>query len=167
MEALVAGDTRTILLGIGNILLSDDGVGVHVANALNRQMEANELRYPLTVRDGGTIGLSLLSEIDPVSALIAVDAMEMGAQPGTVRLFQGSEMDRQLAGSKRSAHEVALADLIQAARLSGCAPARRALVGIQPEVTSWGLEPTPAVAAAIPQAVRYILELLEERHDES
>jgi hydrogenase maturation protease len=76
-------------------------------------------------------------------------------------------MDRQLAGSKRSAHEVALADLIQAARLSGCAPPRRALVGIQPEVTSWGLEPTPAVAAAIPRAVQCILNLLEEWHDES
>jgi hydrogenase maturation protease len=167
MEAAVTADARTILLGIGNILLSDDGVGVHVANALNREMEANGLRHPLTVRDGGTIGLSLLSEIDPASALIAVDAMEMGAQPGTVRLFRDAAMDRQLAGSKRSAHEVALADLIQAARLSGCAPPRRALVGIQPEVTSWGLEPTPAVAAAIPRAVQCILNLLEEWHDES
>lgn len=166
MGASVAVETRTILLGIGNVLLSDDGAGVHVANALDRLMESNGLRHPLVVRDGGTIGLSLLSEIDPVSALIAVDAMEMGAPPGTVRLFQGVEMDRQLAGSKRSAHEVALADLIQAARLSGCAPARRALVGIQPEVTSWGLEPSVAVAAAIPRAVQCVLNLLEEWHDE-
>ena len=83
--------------------------------------------------------------------------MEMGAPPGSVRVFVGPDMDRQLEGTKKTAHEVALADLIQAARLAGCAPRHRALVAVQPASTEWGLEPTPAVNAAIPEAVRCVL----------
>lgn len=147
-----------LVLGIGNSLLTDDGIGVHVAMAV----EAAAPSHPIRARDGGTIGLSLLAEIEPGAALIAVDAMELHAPPGTMRVFVGADMDAQLRGTKRSAHEVALADLMQAAEFSGIGPARRALVAIQPEITTWGLVPTPAVAAAIPGAVAAILALLEE-----
>jgi hydrogenase maturation protease len=119
------------------------------------------------VVDGGTVGLSLLAEIEPGAALIAIDAMELHASPGTLRVFVGPEMDQQLRGTKRSAHEVALADLMQAAEFSGIGPARRALVAIQPEVTTWGLTPTPAGATAIPQAVAAVLALLQGwRHEQ-
>lgn len=154
----------TLILGIGNTLLSDDGIGVHVAMAV--EAAAQQSARPVRVRDGGTIGLSLLAEIEPGAALIAVDAMELHAPPGTMRVFIGPDMDRQLRGTKRSAHEVALADLMQAAAFSGIGPAQRALVAIQPEVTTWGLSPTPAVAAAIPGAVAAILTLLEGWQDE-
>lgn len=150
-----------LVLGIGNTLLSDDGIGVHVALAV----EAASTQ-PIRVRDGGTIGLQLLAEIEPGAALIAVDAMELHAPPGTLRVFVGADMDAQLRGTKRSAHEVALADLMQAAEFSGIGPTRRALVAIQPEITTWGLSPTPAVTAAIPGAVAAILALLEGWQDE-
>jgi hydrogenase maturation protease len=146
-----------LVLGIGNTLLTDDSIGVHIAMAVEAAAQSQTVR----VRDGGTIGLSLLAEIEPGAALIAVDAMELHAPPGTMRVFVGPDMDQQLRGTKRSAHEVALADLMQAAEFSGIGPARRALVAIQPEITTWGLAPTPAVAAAIPGAVAAILLLLE------
>lgn len=153
-----------LILGIGNTLLTDDGIGVHVALAV--EVAAGRAAQPVRVRDGGTIGLSLLAEIEPGAALIAVDAMELHAAPGTMRIFVGADMDRQLRGTKRSAHEVALADLMQAAAFSGIGPARRALVAIQPDITTWGLVPTPAVAAAVPGAVAAILALLEGWQDE-
>jgi hydrogenase maturation protease len=153
----------TLVLGIGNTLLSDDGIGVHVALAVEAAAQGADL--PVRVRDGGTIGLALLAEIEPGAALIAVDAMELHAPPGTLRVFQGAAMDAQLRGTKRSAHEVALADLMQAAAFSGIGPARRALVAIQPAVTTWGLTPTPAVAAALPAAVAAILALMKDWHD--
>ncbi|EEW25308.1 hydrogenase maturation protease [Rhodobacter ferrooxidans] len=163
-ETLATVRQPTLILGIGNTLLSDDGIGVHVALAIEAQ--AGQIAQPVRVRDGGTIGLSLLAEIDPGGALIAVDAMELHAPPGTMLVFVGADMDQQLRGTKRSAHEVALADLMQAAEFSGIGPARRALVAIQPEVTTWGLAPTPAVAAAIPQAVAAIRALLQGWADE-
>ncbi|HMT13974.1 MAG TPA: hydrogenase maturation protease [Aestuariivirga sp.] len=145
---------KTLVLGIGNSLLTDDGVGIHVIEALVPEASGH-----LIIRDGGTIGLALLPEIEDADQLIAVDAMELGEAPGTVRVFTGADMDRALSGVKRSAHEVALADLLMAAALSDALPERRALIGIQPDCLTWGLEPTPAVAAAVPLAVEQVKAL--------
>lgn len=154
--------TRTLLMGIGNILLSDDGIGVHVIRALDALERAGKIGQAIALRDGGTIGLALLTELDAFGAFIAIDAMELGAAPGSVRAFVGRDMDAQLGGKRRSAHEVALADLIMAATLSDCAPARRALVAIQPGSTQWGLSPTEPVLAAIPEACKTVMSLLED-----
>ncbi len=159
MQAGIA-TTQTLILGLGNILLSDDGVGIHVVRALE-----GRVGDAAALRDGGTIGMALLSEIEQFGAVIAIDAMEFGGAPGDVRAFQGPDMDRQLCGKKRTAHEVALADLIQAAELAGCLPPRRALVAIQPESTAWGLAPTEAVAGAIAKACEAVLSLIGEWND--
>ncbi len=163
VEATAANPT--LLVGIGNTLLTDDGVGVHVIRALDALRQAGEIGHAITLCDGGTIGLALLSEFDERDALIVIDALEMGAEPGTVRVFSGSDMDAQLCGQKRTAHEVALADLMAAAQLTGCAPSQRALIGVQPGSTQWGLSPTEPVRAAIPQACRIVLSLLEDWDD--
>ena len=149
---------RALVLGLGNILLRDDGIGVHVVQALGARRPDPQV----TLRDGGTIGLALLSDIEESASLIAVDAMELGEDPGTVRTYVGPEMDRHLSGKKRTAHEVALADLIAAARLTGVAPERRALVAIQPASIEWGLDPTDAVRAAIPSACDAVCSLVED-----
>lgn len=158
--------THTLILGLGNILLSDDGVGIHVVRALEAREQAGQIGHVIALRDGGTIGLSLLTEIEEFGALIVIDAMEMGVEPGTVCAFEGAAMDAQLCGKKRTAHEVALADLIMAAQLAGCAPERRALVAVQPEKTSLGLEPTEAVQAAIAPACTAVEDLLAEWNNE-
>ncbi len=158
-----AAVTQTLILGIGNSLLTDDGVGVHVIRALASRPELTDR---IALRDGGTIGLELLAEVEKYASFIAIDAMELGAQPGALRVFQGSDMDRQLRGTKRTAHEVALSDLMSAAHLAGSAPERRALIAIQPGSTGWGLVPTEAVGAAIPKACRAALSLVEDWNDE-
>lgn len=147
-----------VILGIGNSLLTDDGAGLHVLSAL----AAGGLPQGMVLVDGGTIGLALLTEIEKAGALIAVDACQMGAAVGTVRVFEGGQMDATLGGTKRSAHEVALADLMDAARLSGSLPERRALVGIQPGSTGWGLVPGAEVALAIPEAAAAVLRLAQD-----
>jgi len=153
---------RALLLGIGNVLLSDDGIGVHVIRALDELERAGRLGASIALRDGGTLGLELMTELEECAALIVIDAMELGSAPGTIRAFEGADMDAQLGGKHRTAHEVALADLIMAAKLTGCAPHRRALVAIQPGSTGWGLQPTEPVRGAIPDACKAVLSLLEE-----
>jgi hydrogenase maturation protease len=158
--------THTLILGIGNILLSDDGVGVHVIAALQARQNEGALGPAVALRDGGTISLELLTEIAESPDLIAVDAVEFNGAPGTVRVFEGAEMDKQLGGKKRTAHEVALADLMTAARLAGCEPKRRALVAIQPFSTQWGLAPSQSVQDAIPEACETVISLIRRWTDE-
>jgi hydrogenase maturation protease len=149
---------KILVLGIGNSLRCDDGIGVRI-------VEAMQARRPVPpgveMRDGGTLGLSLLPEVEQADAVIVIDAAEIGAEPGTIRLFEGAAMDAQLDGKKRTAHEVALADLMAAARLMACLPAQRALLAVQPASTDWGLTPTHPVAAAIPCACALVASLLE------
>lgn len=139
---VMAGDI--LILGLGNRLMTDDAAGPLV---IDRLAESGVKGARLC--DGGTIGMALLPEIETCAALIAVDAAHFGAAPGIVRVFEGADMDRQLGAKKFSAHDVALSDLIGAAAMRGTCPARRALVGVQPEQTTLGMEPTPAVAAAL------------------
>lgn len=138
-----------LILGLGNRLLSDDAAG---PLALDRLAEADwsGCGAPVTLRDGGTMGMNLLIDIEDAAALIAIDAASFGAEPGTVSVVEGVAMDAMLRGNKKTAHEVALADLMGAAALAGSQPRRRALVAVQPESTQIGLQPTPAVLAALP-----------------
>ena len=154
-----AGPTRVQVMGIGNTLLQDDGVGVHVAEQFRASLLPDA---PITVLDGGTIGLSLLPEVEDADAVIIVDASEMGEPPGTVRQFHDAAIDQQLSGKRRTVHEVALADLFSAAEIRGRSPAKRVLIAVQPDCTDWGLEPTGAVQAAIPRACAAIQALTDE-----
>ena len=147
---------RPLVLGLGNILLGDDAAGPLVIRALAAETAGDGL----LLRDGGTIGLALLPEIEAARAFIAVDAAQLDAAPGTVQVFEGEAMDRQLGGRKRSAHEVALFDLMATAALCGHLPPRRALVAVQPGCTDLSLQPTPAVAAALPTLVAHVQALL-------
>ena len=147
---------KVLVMGIGNTLLQDDGVGVHVTELFK---SSHEPTPNLDVIDGGTIGLSLLPEIEDADAVIIVDASEIGEPPGAMRIFRNQEIDQQLSGKRRSVHEVALYDLFSAAAIRGRSPRERVLIAIQPACTEWGLDPTPEVKASIPLACEAIATL--------
>lgn len=148
-------DAPILVLGIGNRLMTDDAAGPIAVERLSETELAGT-----RVIDGGTCGLTLLPEIEACGGLIVIDAAQIGAAPGTVRVVEGTEMDALMRGPKQTAHEVALCDLLDAAACTGGRPALRALVAIQPGRVAVGYDPTPAVAAAIPvicEAVRATL----------
>lgn len=150
----MAKDGAFLVLGLGNVLLSDDGVGVHVV----RELDEDDA---IDCRDGGTLGLTLLPEIETAQGLIVVDAARFGGAPGDVRVFEAGDFDARLAGWHDTVHELSLSDLMDAARLTGGLPAHRALVGVQPESTEWGMTTTPAVTAAVPLARQKVADLIE------
>ena len=156
------GARKVLVMGIGNTLLQDDGVGVHVTELFRSTQQADS---NVEVVDGGTIGLSLLPDIEDADAVVIVDASEIGERPGTMRIFRDGEIDRQLSGKKRSVHEVALYDLFSAAAIRDRSPDKRVLIAIQPASTEWGLEPTPEVKAAIPAACDALTSLTREWQD--
>jgi hydrogenase maturation protease len=149
---------KILVLGIGNILLTDEGVGIHIVNRLAREAPLPE---EVELMDGGTLSFTLAVAIESAGSLIVVDAADLQAAPGTWRLFQGDAMDAFLMGNHRSSvHEVGLTDLRVIALLAGHWPERRALLAVQPESVDWGEVPTPAVATSIPQACSAIRELI-------
>lgn len=152
-------NASTLVLGVGNTLLTDEGVGVHVVNHLRRH---HSDLSGVTFMDGGTLSFTLAESIAEADWLIVVDAAELKAPPGTVRVFEDLAMDRFLGVGKRSVHEVGLLDLLDIARLTDTLPVRRALVGIQPAQFGWGDWPSPPVAAAIPAAARRVLDLIRQ-----
>ena len=149
---------NTLVLGIGNTILSDEGVGVHVLDALAKEVLPDEV----TLLDGGTLSFTLAGPIQDHDALIVVDATNLQLPAGSVRVFAGEEMDAFLVHNRKSSvHEVGLTDLRAIALLAGHWPERRVLVGIQPQKLDWGEVPTPEVAAAIPVACSEILKILK------
>ena len=150
---------KTLVLGIGNTLLTDEGIGIHVLQALEPEL-AN---WPdVTLLDGGTLSFTLAGPIEDADALIVVDAANINKQPGEWVLLKGEEMDAFLMSNRKATvHEVGLTDLRAIALLAGHWPDKRAMLAIQPDVIDWGELPTPAVAAAIPPACAAIVEQLQ------
>lgn len=150
---------KTLVLGIGNTLLQDEGAGIHVIRMLARQAAG---RDDIELMDGGTLSFTLAGAIEDADQLIVIDAAQLGDAPGATRVFEGEHMDTFVGSNrKRSVHEVSLVDLLMIARLADHLPERRALIGIQPQHIDWGEHPSPAVAAALPQACSQALQLIE------
>lgn len=149
---------KTLVLGIGNTLLTDEGVGIVAMRELEAKFGARE---DMEFLDGGTLSFTLAVPISECTALLVIDAAELGAAPGSVRSFEGEEMDRFLgANRKSSVHEVGLLDLMSISRLTGHWPERRALIGVQPALVDWGETLTPAVAAALPNVNATATEII-------
>jgi hydrogenase maturation protease len=149
---------QTLVLGLGNILLGDEGVGIRV---VERLQQLYNLPDEVQVLDGGTLGLELLPFVEDADRLLVVDALELGAEPGTVARLEGHEVPAFL-GVKVSPHQVGLADLMAVTRLRGHFPERLVLWGVQPEVIAVGVELSPVVAAQVDLLVeKTVAELTE------
>jgi len=154
---------KVLVMGVGNTLLQDDGIGVHVTESLKASYSTQDI----DILDGGTIGLSLLPEIEDADAVIIIDASEIGERPGSMRIFRNAEIDQQLSGKKKTVHEVAVSDLFSAAAIRGRCPAERALIAIQPGSTELGLEMTADVQAAVPGACEAINSITHKWRNEA
>jgi len=148
---------ETLILGIGNTLLSDEGAGIH---ALNQIQSSYPDLSSVEFLDGGTLSFTLASWIEDCKNLIVLDAAELNQPAGTVRMFEGLEMDHFLGTSKHSAHEVGLLDLMDIARITEHLPQHRALIAIQPQKMDWGMQPTVPVQAALELAAQKAYQLI-------
>lgn len=153
--------TDTLILGIGNTLLTDEGVGIHALDLLRSS-------YPnlpeVALIDGGTLSFTLAAYIEDCDKLVVLDAAELKAPPGTVKTMVGKEMDAFLGAARRSPHEVSLLDLFDIARLTESLPEKRALIGIQPGRIEWGMQPTAPVEQALGTVINEVINLLAQWH---
>jgi hydrogenase maturation protease len=146
-----------LVIGFGNVLLSDDGAGVQLVERLRCDLGAGSAQFI----DGGTLSFSLLSYIEATESMLVLDAADIGGIPGTIGLYEGASMDAFLMSARRrTVHEVGLIDLLDMARLQGCLPNRRALLCIQPHRIDWSEDLSTPVAKAMPAAVKQAKALL-------
>jgi hydrogenase maturation protease len=148
---------ETLVLGLGNILLRDEGVGVRVVERLLAQYTFPE---GVQAMDGGTLGLDLLPHLQDAGRLLVVDALQARQPAGTLVRLVGKEVPMFLDASRVSPHQDGLHDLLAVAMLKGYLPAEVVLWGVQVGTLGVGLELSSAVAAQIDMLVEKVIEEL-------
>jgi len=147
---------KTLILGLGNLLLQDEGLGVR---AIERLRQNNSLPEEVEILDGGTLGISLLPYFAGITDLLIVDAVDFDQPPGSMVRLEGEAIPATLL-PKLSMHQVGLQELLAAGYISGELPPRIVLLGLQPERVDWGTELSPAIEGALDGLAQAVLEEL-------
>ncbi|MGE5546172.1 MAG: HyaD/HybD family hydrogenase maturation endopeptidase [Solirubrobacterales bacterium] len=151
---------RVVVLGIGNILMSDEGVGVHAVTELAQRYDLPE---GVEVLDGGTAGMDCLDQIAEVDLLLIADCMRSpGKAPGTITRLADEQINAWFK-TKISPHQVGLSDVLAALNFHGIPPKSVVLVGVQPESFETCMELTPTVRAVMPQVLDTLVGELAAR----
>jgi hydrogenase maturation protease len=149
---------RKVVLGLGNTLNRDEGVGVHALAPLAVRLGQQD-EYELL--DGGTLGLNLLPIVEQCSHLLVLDAVSAGKAPGTVVELRREQIPLY-AGVKLSEHQVTFQEVLGLANMRGKLPPRLHLIGVQPSDLTIGVELSATVAAALPEMVQRAVAVLRE-----
>lgn len=148
---------RALVLGVGNIILKDDGLGVRTAEFFEREYSFGS---DVSCIDGGTFGVGLLSLFGEFSHIIIIDALSSGSLPGTICTFSGEALKKNGARLKTTAHSIGIKDLLDLAAFEGHSPAV-SIIGIVPSDVSPGLELSNAVSEKLPEAAKLISDELK------
>jgi len=145
-----------LVLGVGNVLLTDEGVGVRALKEIERQYT-----FPKNVEllDGGTAGIELLRHIRNRDCLIIIDCMKCSQDPGTVVRVEGNDVPASFR-TRISPHQLGLSDLLAAAMLTDELPKKLVLYGVEPESIDIGLDLTDRVEASLEKLTGAVLDEL-------
>lgn len=147
---------KIVILGVGNLLLSDEGVGVHVANELMKK----ELPPEVSVVEGGTDGFHLLNVITEADRLIIVDAIKGGLPPASIYRFDIDDIRDSPPGFKTSFHQIGILEVLALSKLIGVTP-HTTVIGVEPKSLEMGMELSPEIKAKIPRIIELILDELK------
>ena len=148
---------RVLILGLGNPLMGDDGVGVRVVE----ELKGLELPDGVEAVEGGTAGLGLIGLMEGYQRVIIVDAAEMGHPPGCVVRFTPSEAQFAAVAAPLSLHHIGLGEVLAMAEALEVAPAELVIIGIQPSQVEAGSGLSQEVKGAIPRIIRIVLDELD------
>lgn len=153
---------HTLVLGLGNTLLGDEGIGVRVVQSLEEQYpNLSNVRF----LDGGTLSFTLAGYIEEADNLIIIDAAQLHDAPGKISVYEGDDMDRFVTGNRnKSVHEVNITDILALSHLCGHLPERRALIGVQPQFIDWSDSLSQPLTQAIPKACSLAHDLIMKWH---
>jgi len=148
---------RTLVIGLGNPLMGDDGAGVA---ALEHLRSAWDLPPEVELFDGGTWGMNLLPMVESTGHLILIDAIRSGAAPGALTVLERNELPRYFA-LKLSPHQIDLREILALAELRGLLPEHLVAIGIEPEFVEMEMRLSPRVSAGLAKLVDLVVDRLE------
>lgn len=152
------GRAPILVLGLGNLLLTDDGVGLTLLEQLQKSRDWGD---KVEFLDGGTRGIVLLTYLENRRALLILDAIALGDPPGAVRVIEGYESFLQMASRPGSAHEGNALQVLQTAYILGMEAMKVAVVGVAPADLQTGIGLSETVRVAVPEALQRAETLLE------
>jgi len=144
-----------VIVGVGNVLLKDEGIGVHVVRAL-QEMDLASLSGEVEVVDGGT-SPDAFDTAEGADKLIIVDAARGGGEPGTIYRFAPDDVSGE-PKFLASLHDLGLLDSLRMMEAVGDPPRDTVIIGVEPAEVDWGLELTPALRGRLPDVVRIVVE---------
>ena len=146
---------KILILGVGNLLLRDDGFGVHLINSL----KGTTLPDNVELLEAGTVSHQLIPLLHELDHLIVIDVVEAGDAPGSIFRFSPDDMKFPIE-QKTSLHQISLIDVLNMAALTGSKP-KTVIIGVQPkDVSSWSMELNDELIAVIPRVKELIFEEL-------
>lgn len=148
---------RIAVVGLGNLMRTDDAVGML---ALDRLKVGLQMPRGVKLIEGGTLGLDLIYPLHGITHLLAIDAIDAGEEPGTILRFAGDGIANMPAS--KSVHLLGFSDLIGAMRLTGDAPEEVVVLGVQPKTIAWGTELTWTVERALPRLIDAALDQIAQ-----
>src|ERR1035441_3182022 len=154
-----------LVLGLGNLLLSDDAAGLHLEAALKLERGASP---QVEFVDGGTQGLALLDYLSNRRAVLVLDAVGLGAEPGSVHVLRGPAIDGLRVQRATTAHEGNALELLAVARLLGDEAAESGVMGGEPAIVATGIGLSPEVTAGLGEAMeraRAVLDWVRRRRE--
>ncbi len=152
------GDAPMIgILGIGNILIRDEGFGVH---CVQRLQELYQVPDSVAVLDGGTAGIMLAPFIESVDLLYVIDTVNGSGEPGTIHCFSDSDVRAGNIQGRMSPHQLGLLEIFSLCQLRGEAPDLVELITVVPQDLSTGLGLSPVLEARIPEVIDMLLDRL-------
>lgn len=145
------------ILGLGNILLRDEGIGVHTVNKLKEDWDFSP---KIDIIDGGTLGLDLLAYFEKYPRILIIDAADFGKEPGYIEVLDSVKISKSFT-RKLSVHNIGLADILSACELMGVKLGEIKIIGIQPYATDFGIQMSDKINAKMPELINLAVKNLQ------
>lgn len=150
-------NSKVVIIGVGNLLLMDEGIGVHVINELEKQ----KLPQNVGIYDGGTGGFKLIDLMHGVKRVIFIDAVDTGKTPGTITTFNPEDVHSIYQEKKYSLHDTDLMEVIKMTELLDNPPEIE-IVGIQPKTINYGTTLSKELTDSMPDIINTVLVKIEK-----
>jgi len=150
-------NSKVVIIGVGNLLLMDEGIGIHVIN----ELETQKFPQNVGIYDGGTGGFKLIDLMHGVKRVIFIDAVDTGKAPGTITTFNPEDVHSIYHRKKYSLHDTDLTEVIKMTELFD-KPPKIEIVGIQPKIINYGTALSKELTDSMPDIINTVLSRIED-----